>query len=541
MELAQENVSRTAAVPSRWSRILEKASSRKLLISISIIYFGITIPLASIKLLWLDEFITFYIAELGSVTGIWNALRQGADPNPPLIDLLVLLSSRLFGQSALALRVPAILASWVGVVALFFFLRKRVSPAFAAGGALFFMATPAFDYSYESRSYALLLCFSALSLVAWRSSIESRRPILGAAGLALSLAAGIFANYFAVLAFFPIAAGELVRDIRLRKIEWQVWIALAIAGSTLLLYLPLINKAVATFSPYAWNKVESGAISDSYLEMIEFILWLALGIMLAGICIRRFDKSLLGPPVLPLHEAVCAFFLMLYPFLGYGVARIRGGMLSPRFVIPMAYGFAIAAVVTAFRLFRERPGFSLAFLCLLFAWVFAREGVVAKMYYDQRLALYRIYYTLPPATTLVVPDSLLVLPLHHYAPPEVASRIVFPVDFPAIRKYKNEDSPEQNLWNGRNGIFPVPIMSLADFRASNSHFLIAAPVNNWLIRKLSADHTPPLLLPVFTDTKDIQGFTPLCHGPVWFFEAGREQTSSSNNSAENDLHEESKQ
>jgi hypothetical protein len=489
-------------------------------LGISVLYFAVTLALSSIKLIWLDEFITLYISRLGNVHSILNALSRGADPNPPLTYLLVIASRKLFGEGALALRLPGMVASWAGLVALYAFLRRRVPPVYAAAGALFFMATAAFDYSFEGRSYALVLGFCALSLLAWQRAVEGIHKSWSAVGLALALAAGLASNYFAVLAFFPIAAGELLRDVRLRKVEWRVWLAMAVAGLTLLAYLPLIHKAVVTFSPYAWNKVRLGAIADSYLEMVEWILWPALVVLGMGIISWYKKKPSSRPRVLPQHEALAAFLLMSYPFIAYVIARIHGGMLSPRFVIPMCYGFAIAVTATAYRLFGKRAWAGLVLVATLLGWVFSREGVVARMYYDQRLALNRIIDTLPATSAIAVTDSLLILPLHYYAPPAIASHIFFPVDFDAIRQYKKEDSPEQNLWNGRDWIYPVPIVPLSAFASSHDSYVLAAPGSNWLLQKLIVQGRPARLLPIFTDTKDIQGFTPLAHGPVWFFAEG---------------------
>jgi uncharacterized membrane protein len=85
------------------------------LLALGVFYLLLVIPLALIKLLWADEFITFYIAKVNSVHGVWSALAQGADPNPPLSHLLVMWSMRLFGESAFALRIPAMLAVLLGV------------------------------------------------------------------------------------------------------------------------------------------------------------------------------------------------------------------------------------------------------------------------------------------------------------------------------------------------------------------------------------------------------------------------------------------
>jgi 4-amino-4-deoxy-L-arabinose transferase-like glycosyltransferase len=71
------------------------------------------------KLPWLDELITLHIARQGSAGAIWNALAQGADPNPPLTHLLVHFSRILFGDHELAYRLPAFIGYWVGMVSLF--------------------------------------------------------------------------------------------------------------------------------------------------------------------------------------------------------------------------------------------------------------------------------------------------------------------------------------------------------------------------------------------------------------------------------------
>lgn len=105
----------------------------------------------------------------------------------------------------------------------------------------------------------------------------------------------------------------------------------------------------------------------------------------------------------------------------------------------------------------------------------------------------------PLLAALAVTDSLLILPLHYY---------------------KKEDSPEQNLWKGRDWIDPVPIVPLRAFASSHDSYVLAAPGSNWLLQKLIVHDRPARLLPIFTDTKDIQGFTPPAHGPVWLFAEG---------------------
>ena len=532
---------------------IEEAINRRpaaLIFSVCALGFAVLAAQSLNKVMWFDEFITFYIAKLGGLHAIWRALARGTDPNPPLSHWLASLSMRLFGANAFAARLPFMLAGVAGLFALFAFLRRRIPPLYAAAGVLLFMSTAAFDYFFEARSYALTLAFSALSLWFWQEASEGDRPLLSSVALGLALAAGISSNYFAVLAFFPIAAGELVRNISRRRFEWRIWIALAVSASTLLLYLPLIHSAVSRFSPYAWNKVDLDTAYDGYLLMVDHIVWLCAGLLAARILVTRCvlpasastERSFFRhtweivqhtlfvkerTPVkrgLPGHEAVAVLVLILYPFLGYAVARIQGGMLAPRFVLPVCYGCAIAAATSGYRVFGKWSIAGLLFLATVGTWFLAREGEVASNYYDEREAFHRVLDLLPSDRTLLVSDSLLALPMYYYAPPEVASRMVFPVDFRAIRQYKGEDSPEQNLWAGRNHIFPVPIISLDDVLDQTSNFLIVSTDDNWLLKRLGEDGDTPTQLPIFTDSRHIWAFTPLCHGPVWYFRNHAENT-----------------
>ena len=239
------------------------------------------------------------------------------------------------------------LAVLLGVVCVFLFLRRRLPVVYAASGACLFLSTAALNYAYESRSYALILGLSMLSLLLWSEALDGKHELAATVGLTLTLAAGIASNYFCVLAFFPIAAGELIRDLRRRRIEWRIWIALAIGGLPFLFFLPLINHAIAQFGPHAWNKPKLDVIADSYTEMVEVVLVPALAIL--GLAVIRFffeKKNLLRrtQPVLPRHEMVAVFVMMLYPMLGYALAVARAGMISPRFVLPVCWGFAIATI-----------------------------------------------------------------------------------------------------------------------------------------------------------------------------------------------------
>ena len=93
-----------------------------------------------------------------------------------------------------------------------------------------------------------------------------------------------------------------------------------------------------------------------------------------------------------------------------------------------------------------------------------------------------------------------------------------PLDFQAIRKYKLEDSPEQNLWNGRLLVWPMPVVSLSSLENSTRDYFIVTTRDNWLLQKLKADGSPAEQLDIDTHSKDIMGAMPLCHGEPFVYE-----------------------
>ena len=558
---------RVVAPLQRFALALDGAIHRRPWLSFatfSAVYFVIVFTLSSFKLLWLDEQITLHVARLGSLAAIWRALANGVDPNPPATYLLVHLSASIFGDHEFAYRLPDAIGYWVGILSLFVFLRRRVPATWALAGTVLSTTMAAFDYSFESRSYGIFYGLAMLALLCWSRSVDpgtsrgGRRAYL--AGMIFALAAGISTNYFAVLAFLPLAAGEIARTIRdgraclsneetgsglarfRRALDLRVWVGFLIAGLPLLIFLPLIQHSILEFAPHAWNKVSWGQVRNSYTEMVEAMLYPALGLFAFALLLRlmagrtkricpacrarllpRWIAMLVAkssnPLSIPFHEGVAVFCFLAYPFLGYIVASIHGGMLSPRFVIPVCFGFAIAMTLVSFQLFSQFRPAGAVILCIALAWLGCRESLVGYSYHQQKdsfnavvAAVAKAQNSLPAGTPIVVPDSLMVLTIHHYAPPGIASRVVFPVDFPAIRFFRRDDSPEENLWAGRNLLYKVPIVPLAQFHNSAGRYLILASEGSWLLGDLAVHHYAFEQLEIYPHAGAIGGFTPLAHG-----------------------------
>ena len=544
---------------------------------LTVVYFSVVFIQSAQKLLWLDELITLHLARLGSLHDLWYALSAGADPNPPVTYILVHWCKQIFGAHEWAYRLPPALGSWIGLASLFAFLLRRVCGSWAIFGCLVWMSMAAFDYSFESRSYGIFYGLAMMAFFCWTVYADTSKGSLTRwsvlAGMIFALAAGISTNYFAVLAFLPPACGELVRTVVrfnrqeegapmefaknrrdrhfgfLGAIDLRVWIGLALAALPLLVYRPLIEHSIAQFSPYAWNKVSLDQVFDSYTEMVEIILYPILALMVVAVFVfwskervmarSRLDqssflpnwfKSIFAPhhgrtPLSP-YEAAGVFVFMAYPICGYIIASIRGGMLSPRFVIPVCYGFAIATVVAARYLFRKLRYAQIVLLCIACAWFLSREAVVGYWYKQQKESFYKIVDKIQDAETrvpagspIVIPDPLLALTFQHYGPTDLARRVVFPVDFPAIRYFRKDDSPEENLWAGRNVLYTMPIVPLAAFQHSAGQYVVVASKGNWLLEDLKKHRYSFQRIPIDTHATELGGFTPLARGEPEFYVA----------------------
>ncbi len=466
------------------------------------LYLAIACGQAATKLLWGDELITLAIARQGSFAAIWHALALGTDPNPPLMHWMVMVSIAAFGQGALAVRLPAVLCVLLAICSLWVILRRWAGPGYAAVGVLAFMATRGFDYAYDARSYAPLMGFGMASLAFWLASTDCRGwpKALALAGMAAALALGLSSNYYGVLAFFPIAAGECVRAVRARRIEVGGWIAMAVAALPLLAYLPLIHHNIAEFTPHAWNRPEFGMIFDSYFELVEGIFWPVLGFALYAAWKRRrrvtFSElssvSCAGNPVRP-YEAVAIAVVLLYPVLGFWVAAGGAGMISPRCVVPVCCGFGIAAALLGRRLFGSSGRAGVVLLGAALVWVVARESACAVVLGQQRAAFFELRDRIgreAGGRPIAVGDSMFVLPLAYYSAEDVRERIVFPVDFEAIHRVEKDDSGEQNLWAGRDGLFPVRIAAYdrALFGTfGTADLTVVGKPGGWLVQRLAGD------------------------------------------------------
>ncbi|WP_427016155.1 glycosyltransferase family 39 protein [Pseudarthrobacter sp. P1] len=206
--------------------------------------------------LWTDEAATISGARR-SLPELWTML-QHVDAVHGLHYLLMHFWIGIFGQSALALRMPSALAVGIGAAGVFWLARHLGGPGLGVVSALVFAILPRVAWAgIEARSFA----FSAAAAV-WLSvllmvALRRRKPwCWGAYSLLSAVSIGI--NLYLVL----VLTSHALTVLALRAVGWRTRFAwLASAGTGVLLASPVIYLSMA----------QSRQISDQELGWLRWL------------------------------------------------------------------------------------------------------------------------------------------------------------------------------------------------------------------------------------------------------------------------------
>jgi mannosyltransferase len=156
---------------------------------------------------------------------------------PPLWYLIAWADVRLFGDGALALRVPSALAGVLTVPAVWAIGQQLAGRRVALIAAAIVAVNPLFVwYSQEARAYGLFVLMSALAMLCFVRALDEPTPRRMAA-FALAGALALLTHYFAVFLLIGMVLW-LLRDRARRRAALAPTAALAVVGLAL---LPLIS------------------------------------------------------------------------------------------------------------------------------------------------------------------------------------------------------------------------------------------------------------------------------------------------------------
>jgi hypothetical protein len=409
------------------------------LLGASSVLYAMAIGLIAVrKQLENDELFTLHTAKLPSMADVWAALMSGGEQSPPFFYVLTRASLSVFGDSSLALRLPAILGFWLMCVCLFAFVAKRSSVLHGTFAMLFVLTTGAYDYAFEARPYGLVLGFCGVALVCWQSLAQgARRRAVPLIGLTASLGAANACHYYAVLALLPFACGEVARTASGRRIDVAVWVSFAASLAPLGLFIPLIKAALA-YSPGFWAQPSWGNIPGFFYFMLTPAAVPLTGMLiLAALYFAILPESAqedveAWQPGLRSYEVTAALGFLALPFVAVAMAMFVTDAFTYRYAIPATLGLGILVPCGFRQVLRGQNALTVILVLCLAAGFVRRGGMTLQesaMHVQRREGVITMLQADRTGIEPVVcSDPHLFLILSHYAPPELRSRLVYLAD-----------------------------------------------------------------------------------------------------------------
>jgi hypothetical protein len=466
------------------------------------VYLAITI-LHSLRRFWYDELFTYYVTQLPSMSAVWSALKEGADFNPPLFYVVTRAFQRLFGNSELATRLPAILGFLVMLLCVFHFVSRYGSRLAGLTAMSFPLITGAYYYAAEARAYGMMLGFVGLAAVCWQSSARNEQRNILLPGLAAALAGALMSHCYAVLALIPFALAEAARAIVRRKFDWPMLAALAAPCPLVLVYLPLLGASRVDSFDNPFFRAEWASIPDCYVKLFgDALVPLLVASVFLALARDRGRSSL--PPQnatapIPAHEIALALGFSLVPIFAVLLAMTVTRLFEFRYALAATVGVSILLGALVARRTRRCHAAAAAVLLLFVgtfavtsaAWLVDLSGA-PKLSREASQSPLRLS-DLSDGVPIVMADPILFLEFDHYESSGLIDRMYFLTDRAAALRYTGATGfgslDRLKKW------FPIRarMEDYREFVSSHSRFFVVTSDRNplcWVMRKVADDGIP---------------------------------------------------
>ena len=357
--------------------------------------------------------------------------------------------------------------------------------------------TSSIRYGFEARPYGLVMGFTALALLAWQRAGQEGRRRLWLGVLALAVAAAISSSYYAVLTGVPLVIGESVRTLERKRLDWPVWLSLALGGSVSFVYLPLVvnnvsNFTTQSFAAPAWSTIPS--IYSDFLYTLPLTAWPLIVIIALCQAIRSEPNAPLKRG-LTLAEVAAAGGLLLLPAVGTVTAMAATKMITARYVISAVVGVCVLFGAVSYVATRGSALAAFGILAVLSGYQVARFVPLRHLCQarEQEQTQLRPLLEGQPADLPVAVDApLLCLEMMHYERPDITDRLYYLYDPEASAQYARIPY-RGTAWGRKDAVLPRRGAYLPEFRASHDRYLLmVTPARQgYLYKKLIAEGVDP--------------------------------------------------
>jgi hypothetical protein len=462
---------------------------RSVLAVLTVLYV-LVVLVANRRFVWFDELFTFDIAKAQSIPQMWMLIRR-FDFQLPTGFLLSRFSMELFGYNKLWLRFPSMLEFYVGSMALFFYVRRKVGIAYAAAAVLILWTGTTFFYATEARPYALLMMFFSMLLLCWDVATSEEKRGLALWGAAIANLGMFSAHVFAPFSLLPFLAAEAVRFRRTRQPDFPLWAALLLPAIAIAFYIPLLHGYAAIYFPPLFE-ASLGRIPHFYYDTVSTVSVALLLAVFAALLAPQEKAQLTSARSWRSEEPVLFGCLLLNPIVLNILLMRRHGAFWDRYAITTEAAIYISmAIILGLRLGRNRSaGYTavavlLAVLCVRGAvWPILSKPPLQN---SSGLALIR------PDLPLVDASGVTFFEMNHHEKPDILSRLYFLKDRAVAMEYTHTNLFEdRGFGDGMKPYFPISgnVVSYTDFIHQHREFLVLGTYDapeEWLLQKLDDD------------------------------------------------------
>lgn len=457
-------------------------------------YKAVTAPL------WFDEFFTLFFSRLSPVLEMLKAIP--VDSQPPLQYLLTHLSLLWLGESEFAVRLPELLA-YVAVGLLTYkivrfhgtAIQSLFAVAMVMGG---FVARQA----YTARPYGLLLAFTALTFACWQMAVLRQKDrLLPLFGVSFGIAGAILSHNFGIVHIgLFLAAGEIVRIFRRRRLDGRMLVAIVAGFLALTITVPLAHESRIPVDAVLHST--NLYYRPSFAKLFTYVLMVPVSLLclVAGLAFLPWPKrmtfsSLNAIPEVPPHEWAAITALSLIVPLQLLITAVTVGQYATRYAIGTSLGLALLGGFALPRVGRLRMKgqvvLALSTLCYLFIIsINLMMALVREPVWRAQPGLRAVSPLLLDArgdAPIVVASALDYASEWWYSPAAIRGRLIYLNDFPYAESQPVVFLPEFSLVLDKT-YTPFPTIAYAAFIEAHPHFLLLSagdPNFVWILSRLT--------------------------------------------------------
>lgn len=442
---------------------------------ISFCYWSTVLAFAWWRPTWFDEFFSLKLSQQ-TLSELWRSMMTGGETHPVSFYWITHASMMIFGKTLFALRMPSMLAQWVMMLALYSVVARRTSPVYGYVAALFPLLTYSSWYATEGRGYELGTGACAVALWCWDEAAHGCRRQMAIVGLALSLALAVGSHYYMFLFLIPLGIGELLRTVRLRRIDWPIWLAFSAFVTPVLAFWPTIRATRKYFNTYNFE-VTLGDI-PLYVHDVFGDQFLGLLVLLATVFLFtavptdwRPERRMLNYADPRFYERILAMSIVGMEVYVLLMCKFVTHAYQSRYAITGVIGIGILAAMVPAQLTRKRlPAAVLAVLLLLSFTALEAHRVRRAIQQHAAFRTMPAYFTRFPALPIVMAHPDEWLRWHHYIP-ALRDRMVFLLDKGRAVKHLKTDVVERALTD-LSMVVPAGVVPYDRYVASHDRFLV---------------------------------------------------------------------